>query len=95
MPDGLATVIGRDGAGLSLGQRQRLALARTFGAKRPILLLDEPTAHLDGVRERHVLQSIREIAGDGASVLVVGHRESVRAIGDRVIQVGGEICVAH
>lgn len=90
LPDGLATVIGRDGAGLSLGQRQRLGLARAFGARRPILLLDEPTAHLDDGRERLVLQSITDIARGGASVLVVGHRDAVRAIGDRVVTIGGE-----
>jgi ATP-binding cassette, subfamily C, bacterial CydD len=94
LPDGMATVIGRDGAGLSLGQRQRLGLARVFGSGRPILLLDEPTAHLDGERERFVLQSILDVARDGAAVLVVGHREAVRAIGDRVVTVGGETRVA-
>jgi ATP-binding cassette, subfamily C, bacterial CydD len=94
LPHGMATVIGRDGAGLSLGQRQRLGLARAFGARRPILLLDEPTAHLDGERERFVLQSIRDIADEGAAVLVVGHRDAVRDIGDRVVTVGGEIHVA-
>jgi len=94
LPDGMATVIGRDGAGLSLGQRQRLGLARAFGAGRPVLLLDEPTAHLDAERERFVLQSIRDIARDGAAVLVVGHRDAVRAIGDRVVTVGGETHVA-
>jgi len=94
LPDGLDTVVGRDGAGLSLGQRQRLALARAFGAGRPILLLDEPTAHLDPERERFVLESIREIAREGAAVLVVGHREVVRAAADRVVTVGGEHRVA-
>ncbi|MCV7135304.1 thiol reductant ABC exporter subunit CydD [Mycobacterium hodleri] len=94
LPHGLATVIGRDGTGLSLGQRQRLGLARAFGARKPILLLDEPTAHLDGERERLVLQAIRDIASEGAAVLVVGHRDAVRAIGDRVVTVGGETHVA-
>jgi ATP-binding cassette, subfamily C, bacterial CydD len=91
LPDGLDTVIGRDGAGLSLGQGQRLALARTFGSGRPILLLDEPTAHLDEAREVHILRSIRELARDGASVVVVGHRDVIRDVGDHVIEVGGEV----
>ncbi|BBZ28425.1 thiol reductant ABC exporter subunit CydD [Mycolicibacterium madagascariense] len=95
LPDGLDTVVGRDGAGLSLGQRQRLALARTLGSGRPILLLDEPTAHLDAALEARVLHSIREIAGEGAAVLVVGHRAAVRAIGDHVVAVGGELPVPH
>jgi ATP-binding cassette subfamily C protein CydD len=93
LPHGLATVVGRDGTGLSLGQRQRLALARLFGSNRAVLLLDEPTAHLDEGSERHVLQSIRDAAREGASVLVVGHRDVVRAIGDRVIEVGGHVSV--
>jgi ATP-binding cassette subfamily C protein CydD len=95
LPDGLDTVLGRDGTGLSLGQRQRLALARVFGSGRPVLLLDEPTAHLDDTREALVLQSIRDLARGGASVLVVGHRGVVRAVGDRVVQVGGEVLAPH
>jgi ATP-binding cassette, subfamily C, bacterial CydD len=95
LPEGMHTVLGRDGTGLSLGERQRLGLARAFGAQRPVLLLDEPTSHLDEAREARVLQSIREIARAGASVVVVGHRDSVRAIGDRVIEVGSGNLVPH
>ena len=93
LPDGLDTRLGRNGSGLSLGQLQRLALTRLFGSNRPILLLDEPTAHLDEAREALILASIRRAARNGAAVLVVGHREAVRAIGDHVIDVGGEIAV--
>jgi ATP-binding cassette subfamily C protein CydD len=88
LPDGLDTVIGRDGVGLSLGQRQRLGLARVLGSSAPVLLLDEPTAHLDARMESRVLQSIVARARDGATVLVVGHRDPVLAIGDRVIRMG-------
>ncbi|MBJ7340843.1 thiol reductant ABC exporter subunit CydD [Mycolicibacterium sp.] len=95
LPRGLDTVLGRDGSGLSLGQRQRLALARLFGANRPILLLDEPTAHLDIALEDHVLQSIRKAAREGAAVLVIGHREVIRSVGDHVVEVGGELSVIH
>ena len=58
LPDGLETVIGRDGVGLSLGQRQRLGLARVLGSPAPVLLLDEPTSHLDARMESRVLQAI-------------------------------------
>lgn len=87
LPDGLDTVLGRDGVGLSLGQRQRLALARVLGSPSPVLLLDEPTAHLDSRTEEHVLQAIAERARTGATVVVVGHREPVVAIGDQVVEV--------
>jgi ATP-binding cassette, subfamily C, bacterial CydD len=90
LPDGLATVIGRGGVGLSLGQRQRLGLARTLGSSAPVLLLDEPTAHLDAALESRVLEAIVGRAHAGATVVVVGHREPVLAIGDRVVHVGGE-----
>jgi ATP-binding cassette subfamily C protein CydD len=88
LPDGLETVIGRDGVGLSLGQRQRLGLARVFGSRAPVLLLDEPTSHLDARMETRVLHSIVALARAGAAVLVVGHREPVLAIGDRVLRMG-------
>ncbi len=78
-------MLGRDGVGLSLGQRQRLGLARVLGSPAPVLLFDEPTAHLDARTEERVLRAIAQRAADGATVVVVGHREPVLAIGDRVI----------
>jgi ATP-binding cassette subfamily C protein CydD len=93
LPDGLDTVIGRDGVGLSLGQRQRLGLARVFGSAATELLLDEPTSHLDARMEARVLKAIVERARAGASVLVVGHRDAVLAIGDRVVHMGSLIDV--
>ncbi|MDT5081940.1 MAG: ATP-binding cassette, subfamily bacterial CydD [Mycobacterium sp.] len=93
LPDGLGTVVGRDGTGLSLGQRQRLALTRVLGSPKPVLLLDEPTAHLDVAMEARVLRAILERARAGAAVVVVGHRQPVVAIGDNVIRLGGELLV--
>jgi ATP-binding cassette subfamily C protein CydD len=83
----LDTVLGRGGVGLSLGQRQRLGLARALGSPAAVLLLDEPTAHLDARTEDQVLQAIAARARAGATVVVVGHRERVLAIGDRVVEV--------
>jgi ATP-binding cassette subfamily C protein CydD len=88
LPDGLETVIGRGGVGLSLGQRQRLGLARVLGSAAPVLLFDEPTSHLDARMESRVLQSIVARARDGSTVLVVGHREPVLAIGDQILRMG-------
>jgi ATP-binding cassette subfamily C protein CydD len=96
LPDGMDTMLGRGGVGLSLGQRQRLGLARALGSAAAVLLLDEPTAHLDADAEQRVLGAIVERARAGATVIVVGHREQVRAIGDHVVEVvpdglGGEV----
>jgi ATP-binding cassette subfamily C protein CydD len=88
LPDGLYTMLGRDGVGLSLGQRQRLGLARVLGSPAQVLLFDEPTAHLDAATEHRVLRAIAHRADDGATVIVVGHRQPVLAIGDRVVDVG-------
>ncbi|MFC9873968.1 thiol reductant ABC exporter subunit CydD [Nocardia salmonicida] len=87
LPDGWNTVVGQNGTGLSLGQRQRLALTRVLAAHRPILLLDEPTAHLDPESEQRVLTTLRAYAAAGATVVVVAHRPTVLAAGDVVIEV--------
>lgn len=87
LPGGWGTVIGTDGVGLSLGQRQRLALTRVLASGRPVLLLDEPTAHLDEVTEALVLRTLRVQAQAGRTVIVVGHRQAVLAAGDSVVTV--------
>ncbi|MCX4093362.1 thiol reductant ABC exporter subunit CydD [Nocardia sp. alder85J] len=87
LPDGWDTVVGTGGAGLSLGQRQRLALTRTLLVERPILLLDEPTAHLDEAAEARVLAALTARARSGATVILIGHRPTVLAVADEVIVV--------
>ncbi|MFE3549913.1 thiol reductant ABC exporter subunit CydD [Streptomyces kronopolitis] len=85
LPDGAASRLGESGAGLSAGQRQRLALARAFLADRPILLLDEPTANLDGATEEAVVAAVRRLAA-GRTVLLVVHRPALLAVADRVVR---------
>ncbi|MEV7519052.1 thiol reductant ABC exporter subunit CydD [Streptomyces sp. NPDC091371] len=86
LPDGTATPLGEGGAGLSAGQRQRLALARAFLADRPVLLLDEPTAALDGETEAGIVEAVRRLAV-GRTVLLVVHRPALLALADRVVEV--------
>ena len=68
LPAGVETVIGVGGTGLSLGQRQRLALTRVLASDRAVLVLDEPTAHLDSDSEGTVLASLRARAERGDTV---------------------------
>jgi ATP-binding cassette subfamily C protein CydD len=72
LPDGLNTVVGEGGYGLSGGQAQRIAIARAFLKNAPLLLLDEPTAHLDPATEAEVLDSLRKLAL-GRTVILASH----------------------
>ncbi|GAA5065858.1 ABC transporter ATP-binding protein/permease [Nocardia callitridis] len=87
LTDGWNTLVGPGGVGLSLGQRQRLALTRVLAADRPVLLLDEPTAHLDPDSEATVLAALTARAEAGATVIVIGHRPTVLAIADHIVEV--------
>lgn len=87
LPEGRNTVVGAGGVGLSVGQRQRLALTRILATSRPVVLLDEPTAHLDDATEQTVLSSIRALADRGHVVVLVAHRPTVVAIADTVVEV--------
>lgn len=91
LPDRWDTVVGVGGVGLSLGQRQRLALTRVLATDRSVLLLDEPTAHLDTASEAAVLAALRARARAGATVIVIGHRPTVLAAADHVVEVRAEL----
>jgi ABC-type transport system involved in cytochrome bd biosynthesis fused ATPase/permease subunit len=93
LPDGLDTMLGSDGVGLSAGERQRVALARVFLRDAPLLLLDEPTAGLDGETEESVLGSVRRLT-EGRTVLIAAHRPSLLALADRVVHLAPAPAVA-
>jgi thiol reductant ABC exporter CydD subunit len=84
LPQGLDTRLGEGGTGLSAGERQRVALARAFLRDAPLLLLDEPTANLDGRTEAEVLDAVRRLSG-GRTVLLVAHRPALLTVADRVM----------
>ncbi len=86
LPGGIHEVLGEDGAGLSAGERARLSLARTVVAERPLVLLDEPTAHLDPLTESIIAETVSWL-GEHSSVVVVAHRPSLVARADRVVEV--------
>lgn len=81
LPEGIDTALGEDGAGLSAGQRARLAMARIVVSERPYVLLDEPTAHLDPATETAIVAVIRELARTRC-VVAVSHRPALADAAD-------------
>ena len=86
-PEGWNSVIGSGGVGLSVGQRQRLALTRALAAHSQIVILDEPTAHLDAVSEETVVRAINAMRDAGRTVIVIAHRAAMMEAADVVIDV--------
>jgi len=84
-PDGLDARLGDRGVGLSVGERQRVALARAFLRDAPVLLLDEPTANLDGATEQDVLEALERLV-PGRTVILVAHRPALVDLADRVLR---------
>ncbi len=84
LPDRLDTSVLERGRGLSGGQRQRLALARAFLSRSELILMDEPTAHLDRANEYDVMTNLLQARGT-RSVLVVAHRLSTVTNADQIL----------
>jgi ATP-binding cassette, subfamily C, bacterial CydD len=82
LPAGLDTLIGEGGYGLSGGQAQRIAIARAYLKNAPLLLLDEPTAHLDPATEQEVLDSLRRLAL-GRTVILASHSSAAHGFAGR------------
>ncbi|MCC5995911.1 MAG: thiol reductant ABC exporter subunit CydD [Oceanicaulis sp.] len=85
LPLGLDTPLGEQGAGVSGGQAQRIALARALAADRKLILMDEPTAHLDGESEQRFIEALKT-AARGRTVIIATHSPAVRAACSRIIR---------
>ncbi|MBB2172043.1 thiol reductant ABC exporter subunit CydD [Gluconacetobacter asukensis] len=91
LPEGLDTPIGEGGFGLSGGQAQRVAIARAYLKDAPLLLLDEPTAHLDPETESEIFASLRILAR-GRTVILSSHAAGVRAFAGPCLDLGKMRC---
>ena len=87
LPQGWETTVGSGGAGLSVGQRQRLALTRALYSTAPLVVMDEPTAHLDAASEAHVLTAVRALHASGRTVVVIAHRPALIALAEQAVVV--------
>ena len=86
LPNGLYTVIGERGHGISEGQAQRIAIARAFVRKAPLLILDEATSALDENTEKEVIKGLQQLE-PRPTCIVVTHRKSILAYCDREIKI--------
>ena len=86
LPNGLYTVIGERGHGISEGQAQRIAIARAFVRKAPILILDEATSALDENTEKEVIKGLQQLE-PRPTCIIVTHRKSILAYCDREIKI--------
>ena len=84
MPDGFDTYVGERGALLSVGQKQRVAIARVFLKAPPILILDEATSALDSVTEARIQGAFDRLAR-GRTTLIIAHRLSTIRSADRIL----------
>ena len=79
--------LGRGGTGLSVGQRQRVALTTALLEAKPLVILDEPTSHLDGASEAMIVRLLETLREQDSSVLVTAHRQALLDVADQVIDV--------
>ena len=90
LPQGWDTRVGSGGVGLSVGQRQRLALTRALCSTAPLVVMDEPTAHLDAASEAYVLTAVRALHASGRTVVIIAHRPALIALAEQTVAVTSE-----
>ena len=86
LPDGLDTLCGEKGAGLSEGQAQRISIARSLLRKGGLILLDEPTSALDAETEEKLLNRLKDRL-DGRTMIIVTHRDAMTSLCDAVVKI--------
>jgi len=89
-PSGLETIVSTS-SGLSAGQRRRIALARVLIRDSKVVILDEPTASVDGDTEELVIRAVQEMSAAGKIVIAVAHRPAMISIADHIIQISEPI----
>jgi ABC-type multidrug transport system fused ATPase/permease subunit len=87
MPNGYSSQVGERGGHLSVGQRQRIGIARAFLKNAPILLLDEPTSALDPTTESAIMQTIEGLM-QGRTTLIITHRLATIHNMDKIVVLG-------
>ena len=80
---GLQNRAGHRPAELSGGQQQRVAIARVLAAQPPLILADEPTGNLDGVTSREILSILRQLHGEGQTIVMITHDDGIAAAAPR------------
>ncbi len=92
-PLGLQSQLVADGSGMSIGQLQRLALARAILRRGAVVLLDEPTAAIDASTEQVIVDVVRQLAAAGATVVVVAHRPALVEVAHQIVRIAGTASV--
>ncbi len=88
LPHGYATIVGERGLAVSAGERQRIALARAFLADPAVLVMDEPTAALDAIAQRQIIDGSRAVMR-GRTTILITHRREVAMAADHVVLLDG------
>ncbi|MGF7004692.1 type I secretion system permease/ATPase [Aminobacter sp. BE322] len=85
LPDGYQTVVGLHGTRISLGQRQRIGLARALFGDPPLIILDEPNSNLDSDGDQALLQALSQLKQQGRTILIVSHQVMPLQLADKIL----------